>query len=388
VTALIYVDSFLKLRFFERLEVALADSGRFVYATNYLAIYLHARSRGRTCVLMTRQETRHPTEFRKVCAQYLGGTLREPAAEVLASSALTCFLDAVHRFGCDLAIIWNGSRIAERALKEAARLSGIKKVFLEIGNFPGKLFADGEGVNAQSSLARDPSQLDALPEPSDEYYAWKAAFFESRRSGAQKVPQRARLSTLNGARLVDELGWVLLPADGLEAFEARLSRVLSTSRANRRGMPSGRFAFFPLQVSLDSQVLLNYGRSIYEAANDALAIARQWGLPLCVKAHPSEPNPDEKIILMARTEPEMSIVSANTAELIERADRVITINSTVGLEALLLGKPTTLLGKAFYAGLTGKQLDRYVDSFLVNIDFFSSDVINPEESLRILSRAA
>ena len=74
---------------------------------------------------------------------------------------------------------------------------------------------------------------------------------------------------------------------------------------------------------------------------------------LVFKEHPSSPirYPD----LHERSGPRERFANGNdTQTLIEDADAVITVNSTVGLEAILLGKPVLVLGRAFYAipGLT------------------------------------
>jgi capsular polysaccharide export protein len=388
VNALVYIDSHPKYRFFRRLEYALGASARFTYVTNYLAIYLRARARHPRCLLITPVSDASPQEFYKDCAQYLAGLLAPSESARLAGSALACFQDATARFGCDLAIIWNGARIAERALAEIATTMRMRKVFLEIGNFPGKLFVDGEGVNAQSSLARDPSILDRLPPPAPEYYRWKDALFDSRRNGASKVPQRARLKGLNSARLLDDLGWIFLPKDGLEQPQARLRRALASTRCNIDNQtPNGPFAFFPLQVSLDSQVLVNYRRTMYDAVCEALSLAKRAALNLVVKPHPAEPTIDPRISELAKADPALSMSAANTTLLLDRATTVITINSTVGLEAILLGKPVTVLGDAFYDGLHSSQLDRYVDSYLIDIDFFSSEPIETTEARRLIARA-
>ena len=47
-------------------------------------------------------------------------------------------------------------------------------------------------------------------------------------------------------------------------------------------------------------------------------------------------------------------------ELVDRADGIVVISSTVGLEALMYGKPVLTLGQPFYSGY-GVTLD--VDSF-------------------------
>ncbi len=386
--ALVYVDSHPKLRFFFRLERALLGVVDFVYVTNYLSVCLRARSRGRPCRIIAQSGNRGSVTFQNECVQAIAGTLSPDRCAELAWSSVIAFHEAVDRFGAELAIIWNGSRICERALSEVAHARGLKRVFLEIGNFPGKLFADSQGVNAQSSLHHDPGQLDALPEPCTKYFRWKKEFFHAKRSGRCDVPQRARALQLNPLRLVDEVGWLRVPRDGLEGVAARAVRAVGATRNGEvGGVPSVAYLFFPLQVALDSQIVINYGKSLLEAVHDAKRISDEQDLCLVIKPHPSEPKVERAISELVSSDPRVFLCYGNTTRLIEQASEVVVINSTVGLEAILMGRPVQLLGRAFYEGFQEAHADKYVDSFLLDIEFFGSGEIPRLEAQRLIERA-
>ena len=74
-------------------------------------------------------------------------------------------------------------------------------------------------------------------------------------------------------------------------------------------------------------------------------------------------------------------------ELLRQAEAVVTINSTVGLEAMLLEKPLTVLGRSHYYNLTPKQLRQYIMYYLLPIDYFSNEAISPCTAKQLLSRA-
>ncbi len=77
-------------------------------------------------------------------------------------------------------------------------------------------------------------------------------------------------------------------------------------------------------------------------------IAERSGRTVVLKEHPSSrvKYPD----LARRVSDRVIFANGNsTQELIEKADCVVTINSTVGLESILLAKPVLVLGEAFYA---------------------------------------
>ena len=63
-------------------------------------------------------------------------------------------------------------------------------------------------------------------------------------------------------------------------------------------------------------------------------------------------------------------------ELIENSKCVITINSTVGMEAMIIGKPILILGDAIYSGFNQRRLATYIINYLLNIEYFSDDYID------------
>ena len=68
------------------------------------------------------------------------------------------------------------------------------------------------------------------------------------------------------------------------------------------------------------------------------------------------------------------------------AEEIWTINSTVGLEALIMGKKIKILGKALYKDFKGDYLKKYISSYLLNIDFFDKKDISMEATKNIINR--
>jgi hypothetical protein len=96
---------------------------------------------------------------------------------------------------------------------------------------------------------------------------------------------------------------------------------------------------------------------------EQVADALPQGCELVLKEHPVSlgRNPASFMRRLVRR-PNVRLVDAyeSSHDLIRRADAVIVISSTVGLEALLHGKPVLTMGQPFYAGY-GVTLD--IDSF-------------------------
>jgi capsular polysaccharide export protein len=118
-----------------------------------------------------------------------------------------------------------------------------------------------------------------------------------------------------------------------------------------------RFVFLPLQVHDDSQILLysphfpdmpsvvRFCAEGIEACNRRNAAQ----LRLVVKEHPSDHGRIDYSDVFHSFPDVVFTKLMSTQILIEKSTAVITVNSTVGIEAMLRLKPVITLGDAFYA---------------------------------------
>jgi hypothetical protein len=124
------------------------------------------------------------------------------------------------------------------------------------------------------------------------------------------------------------------------------------------------FVYFPLHVTDDYKIKRVIPHCVDQAALiELVAASLPEGVDLVVKEHPMSigRNPLALLRRLRRVE-NLRLVDpyVSSHELIRRSAAVAVISSTVGLEALLYGKPVLTLGQPFYSGL-GVTLD--VDSF-------------------------
>jgi len=107
---------------------------------------------------------------------------------------------------------------------------------------------------------------------------------------------------------------------------------------------------------------------------------------LIVKIHPAENDPREfEAVKGAQDKLGFLVSTQNTVELIQGATAVITINSTVGMEALLYGKPVTALGQCLYKKFNEIRLKKYIHCYLVSdIEYFSSAQINSSSAKKLI----
>lgn len=197
--------------------------------------------------------------------------------------------------------MWNGSHRYCRLLL-ALLPASCRTFFFENGLLPGTTTLDPKGVNYHNSVPRD------------------AAFYRDYRvpvEVAEKVvtliPRKPRNNGLAPIKLPEQ------------------------------------FVFIPFQDDRDTQVRLfsPWVSNMRELFALGERLVRDTGLTVVFKEHPSsrESYPE----LHERANQRLLFANGNsTQELIESSQFVVTLNSTVGLESLLLGKPVLTLGQAFF----------------------------------------
>jgi capsular polysaccharide export protein len=219
-----------------------------------------------------------------------------------------------------IAVCWNGLTGSRRAFMEGARDAGAGRLYAELAPFPGRVTLDPAGVNAANSLSRDPAF----------YAAW---------AGAE--PSRG-----------DE-SWRALGAN----LVARASRRADVGQGDAAALGrAGNFLFCPLQVPNDSQITLFSGwvgsveGMIAALARASAALPEGWHVRL--KEHPSARASLAEPLQRAVAESGGRLVVDNATDSFAQlaaSKGVITINSSMGLQAFFYDKPVIVLGEAFFA---------------------------------------
>lgn len=209
-----------------------------------------------------------------------------------------------------VAVAWNGLTGSRMAFMQAARDAGAPTLYAELAPLPGRITLDPEGVNAEGSIPQDP------------------AFFR--------------------ALTADSSGWRRV-AEGLTARASRRADVGQGDGA----LPDAPFLFCPLQVPDDSQVTLFAGwcggMAGFLAALGQAAQALPEGWHLRLKEHPSAKTPltPQLAPLLATGRIVLDNATDSFAQL--AASRgVVTLNSSMGLQAFFHDKPVVTLGRAFF----------------------------------------
>ncbi|UKH33436.1 hypothetical protein [Actinobacillus pleuropneumoniae] len=206
----------------------------------------------------------------------------------------------------DHIVVWNGfTGYVANILRVLASEKNIDSSFIERGLLKDSIFIDVKGVNGNSTL----TDLSDYP------------------------PANLKL-----AEYVDKL------------FIQKAISNTSDKSLLPENIKGKRVIFFPLQVQLDTNIIMyckyNTMREvffeIYSHLNndDVIFVVR--------------PHPEEDVETLSNLPNWDNLIVSTDLDLnfwLENSDLIVTINSTVGLEALLKGKPVICLGKSIYSSL-------------------------------------
>lgn len=284
-------------------------------------------------------------------------------------------------------IVHNGNSAGALAFTNFIKFGGGEVLFTEISNLPGKVIFDPKGVNARSSIYEDASILDSFDSmPESKHIEWIGKYEDYK---CNPIPQsKNKLSFLVGY-VVDRIYGAMVSGvveediswrGKFKYFQASLKSKSVLTKGEMVDLDDKPYLFFPTQVKNDSQLIINSDYDNISALKYAINIANDRSLEMYVKIHPAETD----LELMSAYHELMElhgfhIVSNNTTELIKKSNVVITINSTVGLEALIFDKELLTLGRAIYKDFDYERVKKYIHRYLINFDYFSSDIIETHE---------
>ena len=212
-----------------------------------------------------------------------------------------------------IGVAWNGLNGSRRAFMDGARDAGAKTLYFELSPFKGRVTCDPKGVNFANSLPRTiEPYLDWMASSDIDSQTWK----KERSLISQRMPRRSR------------------------------------EPAEVPGAPDGPYLFAPLQVPGDSQLRLFGGefRTVPDFLEALVAAAdhlpKNWHLR--IKEHPTAQQSFAHLIT-GRSERVFLDNVSDTFDLVAKSSGVVTVNSSVGLEAMFFDKPVVACGQCFWA---------------------------------------
>ncbi len=248
-------------------------------------------------------------------------------------------------------LVWNGSNLRGALAIYLARQRRMPVLFAEHGYLPGTTQIDLEGVNFEASITRLAHSGEAQLPPEPLLDADLDADIARFKAGVKMRD----LNPLPPAELRRNLRARLASRVGFWLERRALPWINRQSVATgHRELPQ-RFLLLPFQVRSDSQLVLHsplFGNDLEAVVRelDAALLQIDPQLRLVAKFHPYElPQVQRAYRHLPRRYPRVTFVSnVPMTRLLEKAEAVVTINSTVGFEALLYDKRVLALGRNFY----------------------------------------
>ena len=291
----------------------------------------------------------------------------------MTARKLLRYLAALERFAqksrSDVIVQELGGFIAQMALFYAARRADVQHCFLEPTLFPGRLFFIRNDLSHELIEAADSSE------------SGKAArlhldMYRTKKPVAMALKDRhhfrdATLAKLINGRNIRSLTrklffkYIVREPEEFDAIGNHISRFMrmwwNRKRLNRLYSSAtaiepqhGPYVYFPFHVPIDFALTVR-AREYLDQISLIRYVAGSLppGVRLLVKEHPAaigaysprelrEPLKLANLYLLHPT--------INSFDIVANSEAVVTINSKVGAEALMQGKPVVVLGSCFYRG--------------------------------------
>lgn len=160
-----------------------------------------------------------------------------------------------------------------------------------------------------------------------------------------------------GTRYLSSLGGLSFDPDLIDpqlalAFQRDLYQAQAIPRKSRYDQPEQRLPVPQgcIAVFLQSESHRGVGEALYVSMRQIIKalLARDDPRPIVVKPHPRDVDFETLAWLAqkARKDPRLQILPANIHDILSAASMVVTINSAVGIEAMIHSRPVIICGQA------------------------------------------
>lgn len=376
---LIYAENLERANFFASLVqcVSFLNCIQVVFLTDKYSVYRFLIKKNLICYPISNKKyefTEEQLELNETLVKksinYLRNQVSLEQAIKILSSVEQVILD--NKINPDAIFVFNGESFIDKYI--ISRFKNCKKLFFEVGNFPNRMFVDPKGVNAKSTIFE--RGLDSNPD-------YKEFDYDLILSEKKKNPPQSKLTISDKflSWLWNIFGILVLNYHFTE-FESpfcKLKMFLSAKLAKfyiKRYQTIDleklnlleHYIFVPLQVSSDTQIVFNSDIDAEQLVDFSL----RENTNVVIKFHPAERDYKEikKIYDKYRNDQNVFFVrDIDTPTLIDKADKIITINSNVGLEAILQGKKVNFLGRTIYSDFDFLKSVTYINDFLLPISY-------------------
>ena len=245
-----------------------------------------------------------------------------------------------------------------------AKKLNIKYLVFELGLFrPNTITLDSKGVNYNNSVPKN-----------KEFYLNLEGFnkFDYTKINSD-ITEKKRNIVITKYMILNTIGklfGIYTPANNRNSildYYKRFKNTYLKKKIFKNITLENKYIFVPLQVKTDTQTLLHSDyNDMNEFMEDTIQGVNEYrkkydsNIELVFKEHPMDCGKVsyENFYIKYKGYTWINFLKdGNTKEVIENSDMVITINSTVGLEAIEMYKPVICMGRAFFTidGIANKS---------------------------------
>lgn len=276
-----------------------------------------------------------------------------------------------------LVLDWNGANFFSVAVR-SLRSEKIQVGFFELSNVPGLYQLEPYGANAKSiwNIAND---LIAVEEVINNNSPFRNNFAEAFKSKEKQIlpPQIFAGKQANLVQIIDIIwGYIsgvhVVRRSVIFRIYDRLLREIYIrkirSLESTRGL--SKYIFVPLQVSIDTNLICGSDHNNFDLIVRAMTRAKIDHSIVLVKLHPGERSGYflKKLYDFAKKTAGVYFVDSAIKELVKNSNGTVTINSSVGWEAILYDQKVEVLGNCFYKKMNKSNLVFYMERALFNAD--------------------
>ena len=395
IYALAYIETIERAKFYSRFEGL-----NVIFLTSNVSVYLYLKTKKAIVYFIKRKNiNKIENEIKFLISTGLDNSLDVKLKNISYAEAQIAYkliyqkLTYLHqKYIFNYFFIWNGCKLGDFACKDFAYKHNISTLYFEIANIPGKIFIDNQGTNKNSSIYSNPEKLDYISLVNKEKYEiWKKEYIEIKKNKFV-LPQSKHVIKIKSllSAILNIFSIILGISIKNKVYYYNLKALfkLKTKIINSTAIDiyKEKYVFVPLQVSNDTQIIINSDVSLKYLIDYAYEYAKYSSIKVVIKPHPAERNDNilRYVNLLKEKNNNIIVSNDNTMKLIENSELVITINSTVGLEAMIVGKKIKFLGYSFYSKFNNNRLINYIMSFLKNVDYFGKEKISEKVIYKLL----
>lgn len=268
------------------------------------------------------------------------------------------FRNFYEKYNINALVVWNYFPTMVHVAWRIARKMNLKTVFFENGPLRNTLMIDSKGINYQGTLTANTRSF--YQQIIINKHIWRNYF-----TSYKKPQQSPKIKNRGVMGSFEKLYYALLmrnyfyrniqpdlTSDGISRSIYKKFYAKYLIKEEFCSLPK-KFVFLPLQCFSDTQILINspyinnmdsFVSVVYQAIKKSLP----EDYKIIVKEHPDDWGRLNYRKLAKQYPDIIWLKKYNIRRLIEKAELVVTINSSVGIEALMYHKPVVTVGNSFY----------------------------------------